>query len=80
VVGVSVGQQDGVYVGQAPADTGEEDTYAPWREAGVYEEAARVRLHVGRIARATARKYTQPQIHPLSGWAFDQRERNPFRS
>ena len=40
VVGVSVGQQDGVYVGQAPADTGEEGTYAPWREAGVDEEAA----------------------------------------
>ena len=35
VVGVSVGQQDGVYVGQAPADAGEEGTYAPWREAGV---------------------------------------------
>jgi hypothetical protein len=37
---VSVGQQDSVYVGQAPADTGEEGTYAPWREAGVDEEAA----------------------------------------
>ena len=40
VVGVSVGEQDGVYVGQAPADTGKESAYAPWREACVYEEAA----------------------------------------
>jgi hypothetical protein len=40
VVGVSVGQQDGVYVGQGPADMGEEGTYAPWREPGVDEEAA----------------------------------------
>ena len=40
VVGVSVGEQDGVNVGQAPADTGEESAYAPWREACVYEEAA----------------------------------------
>jgi hypothetical protein len=37
---VSVGQQNGVYVGQVPPDTGEEGTYAPWREAGVDEEAA----------------------------------------
>src|SRR5215204_351922 len=80
VVGVSVGQQDGVYVGQVPAYTAEEGTYVPGREAGVDEETARVRFHVGCIARATARKNTQPQIRPLSGWAFDQRERNPFRS
>jgi hypothetical protein len=40
VVGVAVGQQDGVYVGQGPADLGEEGPYAPWREAGVDEEAA----------------------------------------
>jgi hypothetical protein len=37
---VSVGQQDGVYVGQGPADMGEEGTYALWREASVDEEAA----------------------------------------
>jgi hypothetical protein len=77
VVGVSVGQQDGVYSGNVSADLGEEGGYAPWREAGVDEDASRVRFYVGCIARATARKNTQPQIRPLSGWAFDQRERNP---
>ena len=40
VVGVSVGKQDGVNVGHASADTGEEGTYAPWRETGVDEEPA----------------------------------------
>src|SRR5918999_1169791 len=64
VVGVSVGQQYGVYVAKVSADTGEEGAYAPWWEAGVDEEAAQVRLYVGRIARASARKYTQPQVRP----------------
>src|SRR5215210_373652 len=61
VVGVSVGQQDGVYSGEVSADTVEEGRDAPPRETGVDEEAACVRLHVGRIARASARKDTQPQ-------------------
>src|SRR5215210_3442712 len=61
VVGVSVGQQDGVHSGEVSADTVEEGRYAPPRETGVDEEAARIRLHVGRIARASARKNTQPQ-------------------
>jgi hypothetical protein len=54
VVGMSVGQEDGSYVGQIPAYTGEESLYAPSREPGVNEEPTRASLHIGRIARASA--------------------------
>ena len=58
VVGVSVGEEDRPHVAQVPADAGQKGLYAPSREAGVHQKAARVRLHVGRVARASARKNT----------------------
>jgi hypothetical protein len=57
VVCVTVGQEHGAHVVEAPADAGEEALDAPAREPGVHEQAASLRFYVRRVARATARKY-----------------------
>ena len=46
----------GMAPAQVPTDAGQMGLYAPPREAGIHQKAARVRLHVGRVARASARK------------------------
>ncbi len=61
-----VGQEHGLHPVEASSDAGEETLYAPAREPGVHEQAASVRLYVGRVARATAREYAQPQGLPFS--------------
>src|SRR5215216_6649052 len=68
---VTVGQEHGAHVVEAPADAGEKDLDAPARDPGVHEQAASVRFYVRRVARATAREDTQSQDLPFSlrGWA-----------
>jgi len=61
VVRVVVREQDGVDVGEAPADAGQELLEPRAREARVYKEARAAALNVGGVAGAAARKYAQTQ-------------------
>ena len=56
VVGVSVGEEDRPHVAQVPTKAAQMGLYAPSRETGIHQKAARGRLHIGRVARASARK------------------------
>ena len=69
MVGVAVGDENGVHAFEAAPDARQQRPQATARNARVDEQAPSLRLDKRGIARATARKYAElqdrpPGIHP----------------